>query len=59
MKEGDTPSTIAARFGVSTNTILWANGIHDGDVIRTGDILVILPITGVLHEVKKVMILHQ
>lgn len=53
VKEGDTPSTIAARFGVSTNTILWANGIHDGDVIRTGDILVILPITGVLHEVKK------
>jgi len=53
VKEGDTPSTIAARFGVSTNTILWANGIKDGDVIKTGDILVILPVTGVLHEVEK------
>lgn len=53
VKEGDTPSTIAARFGVSTNTLLWANGIQDGDVIKTNDILVVLPVTGVLHEVKK------
>lgn len=53
VREGDTPSTIAARFGVSTNTIMWANGIKDGDVINTGDILVILPVTGILHEVKK------
>jgi len=53
VREGDTPSTIAARFGVSTNTIMWANGISDGDVIKTGDILVVLPITGILHEVKK------
>ena len=53
VRSGDTPSTIAARFGVSTNTILWANGIHDGDVIKPGDILIILPVTGVLHEVKK------
>lgn len=52
VRDGDTPSTIAAKFGVSTNTILWANGIHDGDTIKTGDILVILPVTGVLHEVK-------
>jgi len=53
VREGDTPSTIAARFGVSTNTIMWANGISDGDVIKTGDILIILPVTGILHEVKK------
>jgi LysM repeat protein len=52
VRDGDTPSTISAKYGVSTNTILWANGIHDGDVIKTGDILIILPVTGVLHEVK-------
>lgn len=51
--EGDTPSTVASRFGVSTNTILWANGIQDGDIIRTGDILVVPPVTGVLHTVQK------
>lgn len=51
VQEGDTPSSIAARFGVSTNTILWANGIRDGDIIRPGDILVVLPVSGVLHTV--------
>jgi len=53
VKDGDTPSTVAARFGVSTKTVLWANGIQDGDVIKPGDILVVLPVTGVLHEVSK------
>lgn len=51
VREGDTPGSIAARFGVSTNTVLWANGIRDGDLIRPGDILVILPVSGVLHTV--------
>lgn len=53
VQEGDTPGSIAARFGVSTNTVLWANGIREGDVIRTGDILVIPPVSGVLHTVAK------
>lgn len=53
VREGDTPSTVAARFGVSTNTVLWANGISDGDIIGIGDILVIPPVTGVLHTVKQ------
>jgi len=52
VREGDTPSTVATRFGVSTNTILWGNGISDGDIIRTGDILIVLPVSGVLHTVK-------
>lgn len=51
VREGDTPAGIAARFGISTNTVLWANGIRDGDVIRFGDVLVILPVSGVLHPV--------
>ena len=53
VREGDTPSAVAARFGVSTHTILWANGITDGDIINPGDILVVLPVTGVLHTVQK------
>lgn len=51
--EGDTPGTIAARYGISTNSVLWANGITDGDVIRPGDVLVVLPVSGVLHTVKE------
>lgn len=50
--EGDTLSQIAEMFGVSPNTILWANDIRDPDIIQPGDELVILPISGVSHVVK-------
>ncbi len=49
---GDTLSGIAAMFDVSVNTIMWANGIKGG-VIREGQTLVILPITGVRYTVAK------
>lgn len=49
----DTVSTIAARFGVSTNTVLWANGLNANDYILPGQQLIILPISGVLHKIKK------
>ena len=49
---GDTLSGIAAMFGVSVNTILWANDIKNG-VIHEGDQLVILPVNGIEHTVAK------
>lgn len=49
---GDTPSTIAGRFGISTNTVLWANNLKDDDFIKPGDQLDILPVTGVKHKVQ-------
>lgn len=52
VREGDTLSQISAMFGVSTNTIIWANDIK-GRTIRTGQQLVILPMTGVRHQVQK------
>ena len=52
VRRGDTLSEIAEMFGVSTNTIVWANDIKNGK-IREGQELVILPITGVKHIVKK------
>lgn len=51
VREGDTLSQIAEMFGVTTNTIRWANDIANG-VIQPGDSLVILPIAGVRHVVK-------
>jgi murein DD-endopeptidase MepM/ murein hydrolase activator NlpD len=48
---GDTLSTIAAQFNVSTDTIRYANAIEDIDSITPGDTLVIPPVTGVLHTV--------
>ena len=53
VQSGDTPSSIAESFGVSVNTILWANDISRPGLIKIGDKLIILPISGVRHEVKK------
>lgn len=52
VREGDTLSTIAKMFGVSVNTITWANDITGGR-ISPGQSLVILPISGVKHVVVK------
>lgn len=52
VKKGDTLSTVAKLYGVSKNTIMWANDLKSERLI-TGDTLVILPITGVKHTVKK------
>ena len=49
----ETLSHIAEMYGVSVNTILWANDISDPKLVRPGDTLVILPITGVRHVVKE------
>jgi len=48
----DAVSTIAARFGISTNTVLWANGLKQGDYILPGQQLIILPVNGVMHKIK-------
>lgn len=50
--EGDTLSQIAQMYGVTTNTVLWANDLSSAKDIHPGDTLVILPIVGVQHEVK-------
>lgn len=52
VREGDSLSQIADMFGVSTNTIIWANDIKRGSHIQSGQTLVILPITGVRYTVK-------
>jgi murein DD-endopeptidase MepM/ murein hydrolase activator NlpD len=49
--DGDTLSTIANKFNVSTNTIRYANKIADIDSLSPGDKLTIPPVTGVLHTV--------
>ncbi len=49
---GDTISTIAARFGISSNTILWANNLSVRSVLKPGQTLNILPVSGVVHTVK-------
>lgn len=52
VRPGDRPSIIAASFGITTNTLLWENNLSDGDVIKPGDKLTILPVSGIRHKVK-------
>jgi len=53
VKEGDTAGSIAARYGISVNTILWANNLSDTSLLKPGDKLSILPVTGVRYKVQK------
>lgn len=52
VREGDSLSQIAEMFGVTANTILWANDIKSANLIQPGDSLIILPISGVRYIVK-------
>lgn len=52
VKGGDTISTIAETFSVSSDTIMWANGITDVSGLKPGQELKIPPVTGVIHTVK-------
>lgn len=51
VKKGDTLATVAKLFGVSKNTIMWANDLKS-ETLTPGQSIIILPITGVRHTVK-------
>lgn len=53
IREGDTLSGIGEMFGVSVNTILWANDITKASSIQPGQTLIILPVSGIRHTIKK------
>lgn len=50
---GDTVSGIAAKYGITSNTILWANDLDDPDEIKPGDQIFILPVAGLSYVVKE------
>ncbi|MDP2629475.1 MAG: peptidoglycan DD-metalloendopeptidase family protein [Candidatus Harrisonbacteria bacterium] len=52
IKEGDNLSILAEKFGISLNTLLWANSGVSANKIRPGQEIVILPVSGVRHIVK-------
>ncbi len=53
VQEGDLISFIASDFGVTVNTLIWANGLKDADSISPGQTLRIPPVSGVIHKVVK------
>lgn len=50
--KGDTLSTIANKFDISTETIKWANDLTN-DSLAVGDELKIPPVSGIVHKVAK------
>ena len=51
VKEGDTVSTIAASYGISPDTVRWANNLA-ADSVAAGKVLTIPPVDGVIYTVK-------
>jgi len=51
VEKGDTVETIAKKFGISTDTIKWANDIGSSDFLSIVQELKILPVSGVVHKV--------
>ena len=52
VKKGDTISSVAAEFSLTTETIHAANPTLKSRALRVGDELTILPVPGILYELK-------
>ncbi len=52
VQQGDLLSFIASDYGVSIDSIMWANGLKDPDSITPGQVLRIPPISGVIYRVR-------
>lgn len=51
--EAENLTSIAGLYGISVDTIRWGNDLEEGMVIHPGDVLLILPVDGVLHTVTR------
>jgi surface antigen len=52
VQPGDTLSGIAAKFNITSSTLKWANNLDDADMVKPGQELTILPVTGILYTVR-------
>lgn len=52
IRDGDTLSTIAERFGVSSESVKWANPKVDWKRIKPGDEIEVPPVTGIVYKVR-------
>ncbi len=51
VQKGDTLLSIASNFGISLDTIRWANNLKSDKLVPNQQ-LIILPVSGVLHEIQ-------
>lgn len=52
VQAGDTVESVAQNFKISLNTLLWANNLPKNSTLRTGQVVAVLPVSGVVHIVK-------
>ena len=52
VEQGDTFSTVAEKFNISVNTVLWANNLIKSSSLKNGQKLIIPPVTGMIYYVK-------
>ena len=52
VRNGDSLGSIAKMYGVTTNTIVWANNLTSSS-IKEGQSLIILPVSGTIHTIAK------
>jgi lipoprotein NlpD len=53
VKDGDSLERLSRWYPISVETIQWANNLTNGQPIKPGDELLILPVDGVLHTVSR------
>lgn len=53
VQKGETLSTIAEKYGISTDTLRWANNLKSIHDLSVGQELKILPVSGIAHAVKQ------
>lgn len=51
VEKGDTIASIAKKFGITADTIEWANDLDSKDILSIGQELKILPVSGIAHKV--------
>jgi surface antigen len=51
VKDGDTLSSVAANFNITTDTLRWANDLDENATLKPGQSLAILPISGLRYTV--------
>lgn len=52
VKDGDTLSSIAGKFGVSIESVKWANPSINWQKVKPGVVVSVPPVTGVVYKVK-------
>jgi len=53
VEQGDTIAIIARNNGINPDTVRWANGMGEKDIAKPGQKLLILPVDGVIHKIKR------